>query len=63
MAKEAKIISRTTKRTVTGTTREGGNKQITLLLTPRQFMRVDRHAKKNKISFAEAIRTAVDKVY
>ena len=44
-----------------GTDRGDGRKQITLVLTSGQFRKVNAHAKREKISFAEAVRQAIDK--
>lgn len=45
----------------TGTDRGDGRKQITLVLTAGQFRKVNAQAKREKISFAEAVRQAIDK--
>lgn len=60
MAKSVEVRTVRRNRSTAGTTREGGNKQITLLLTPKQFRKMDVTARKARISFAEAVRRAVD---
>jgi predicted HicB family RNase H-like nuclease len=51
-----------TRRTgnAAGTDRGEGRKQITLVLTERQFKRVNAAAKKEKVSFAEIVRQCID---
>lgn len=51
-----------TRRTgaATGTDRGEGRKQITLVLTERQFKRVNAVAKREKVSFAEVVRQCID---
>lgn len=44
----------------TGTDRGDGRKQITLVLTERQFKRVNAVAKREKVSFAEVVRQCID---
>jgi hypothetical protein len=44
----------------TGTDRGDGRKQITLVLTERQFKRVNTQAKRAKVSFAEVVRQCID---
>ena len=44
----------------TGTDRGDGRKQITLVLTERQFKRVNAVAKREKVSFAEIVRQCID---
>ena len=58
MAKSA-IVSRKS-RPAHGTARAPNRKQITIVLTTRQFNHVNKQAKASKISFAEAIRQTID---
>jgi hypothetical protein len=59
---KAPIDTRRTKP-ANGTKRGDNRKQMTLVITDKQFNKTNTFAKKAKLSFAQAVRDAIDKVY
>jgi hypothetical protein len=63
MAKVAGIKGKARKSVAKGTELANGNRQITLVLTAKQFRSTSTYAKKYDLSFADAVRQAVQKLY